>query len=79
MRRVVPTARCPPLESGARSDGGYRCGHAPCQCTTMPGGDECSDHCREAAASGQSEVGPCGCGHVVRKSNPGSDLREGGQ
>ncbi|MBP1475260.1 hypothetical protein J7I44_13180 [Frateuria sp. MAH-13] len=60
------------------SDDGYRCGHAPCQCTTKPGGDQyCSDHCREAATSGRAEAGPCDCGHAVCQSNPEGDLRQG--
>jgi len=68
------------LETSAMSDNGYRCGHAPCQCTTVPGGDQyCSDHCREAAASGPVEAGPCGCGHEVCRSNPEGDLRKGGE
>ena len=62
------------------SDNGYRCGHAPCQCTTAPdGGQYCSDYCREAATSGHSEAGPCGCGHAVCKSDPEGDLRKGGE
>lgn len=60
------------------SDNGYRCGHAACQCTVPGGGQYCSDHCREAAASGQS-TGACGCGHEVCASDPQADLRDAGQ
>lgn len=62
------------------SDNGYRCGHASYQRTTAPGGDAyCSDHCREAAASGRAEAGPCGCGHEVCRGNPEGGLRKGGE
>jgi hypothetical protein len=60
------------------SDNGYRCGHAPCQCTVPGGGQYCSDH-RRQAASGGSEGGPCGCGHAVCQSNPEGDLRKDGE
>lgn len=59
------------------SDQGYRCGHAPCRCTTVPdGGTYCSEHCREAAASGAAQDGPCGCGHAACQSDPGDGPRE---
>ncbi|MEI7037732.1 hypothetical protein [Fulvimonas yonginensis] len=61
------------------SDNGYRCGHAPCQCTVPGGGQYCSEHCREAAASGRSEGAPCGCGHAVCRTDPQGDLRKGGE
>ena len=62
------------------SDNASRCGHAPCQCAIMPGGDRyCSDHCRQAAASGQSQSAPCGCGHAACKVDPTHSPRKGAQ
>ncbi|MGE7136632.1 hypothetical protein ACQKIE_03285 [Luteibacter sp. NPDC031894] len=43
------------------SDNGYRCGHAPCECTVMDSSAYCCEHCEKAAGEGME--GPCGCGH----------------
>ena len=66
------------------SDNGYRCGHAACQCTTMPeGATYCSDYCRDAAARASPEplnadarLHRCGCGHALCESNPQGDLND---
>jgi hypothetical protein len=43
------------------SDNGYRCGHAPCECTVMDSSAYCSEACEKAA--GSNEAGMCPCGH----------------
>ena len=45
------------------SDNGYRCGHAPCECTALQGSSYCSDTCEAAALGGHGSS--CECGHEV--------------
>ena len=43
------------------ADHRYPCAHPVCICEVQESGAFCSDHCREAAASGSDT---CACGHV---------------
>jgi hypothetical protein len=75
------------MRENIMSDNGYRCGHAACQCTTLPEGSQyCSDYCRDAATRSPPSSGvtamvdqPCGCGHAVCESNPAGDLKDGSE
>lgn len=58
------------------SDNGYRCGHAPCQCTVPGGGQYCSETCERAAAAGPTEGGRCDCGHAACAGDPQAGLRD---